>query len=227
MYNYKTEEKRCICGDSFSIVLATAHTSCFIMSMCDGCLQRMCRRHPLQDHGKRASEIKTKLNSTVDQTSRITQSYNDLIRAQITKLENEAKGTSEDDVNSYRQQMDTEREKAHKKKKRKMSDAEKDLALNTGLCSSILSVMMEHSDDEKEGEGSSSSDEEHPKSSKKSKKEKKEKKKKKSKDKKSKKEKKEKKERSSKKHKKEKSKKRKRSYSSSSSSSSSSDSEHN
>ena len=185
------------------------------MSMCDGCLQRMCRRHPLQDHGRRANDIKSKLNSTVDEKSRLSKSYNELIRAQITKLENQQKGTSEDDINSYRQQMDSEREKASKKKKRKMSDGEKELALNSGLHSSILSAMMEHSDEEEgEDEVSSSDDEEH-RSSKRQKKEKKEKKEKKKKSSKDKKKKKDKKSSNSRKDKK----KRKRNYSSSSNSS--------
>ena len=52
--------------------------------------------------------------------------------------------------------MESEREQAHKKKKRKISDEHRHMALNTGLHSTVLSAMMEDSSDEESSSGSDS-----------------------------------------------------------------------
>ena len=64
--------------------------------------------------------------------------------------------------------MESEREQAHKKKKRKISDEHRHMALNTGLHSTVLSAMMEDSSDEESSSGSDSDRDKKKKSKKKS-----------------------------------------------------------
>ena len=96
------------------------------------------------------------------------QSYNDLIKAQIERLENESRGTTSDEIVKYREEMELDRDKAHKRKKRKLSEEHERMALNTGLHSTVLSVMMEDASDN--DSSSSQSDSDRKKKSKKKKK---------------------------------------------------------
>jgi hypothetical protein len=173
------------------------------MAQCQQCLQRMCRKHPLLDHGKRAAELKSKI--PLQKTK-----LNDLLRAQIEKMEAAAKGTNDDENDSYRSQLNRDRATIDVQQqqsigfKRKSSDLEKTLL---GLNPDVAAVMLANDDD-------SISESEYDSSDKKTKKLKKDKK---SKDKKEKKDKK-KKDKKDKKDKKKKDKKdKKKSYSSSSS----------
>ena len=58
------------------------------MSFCNSCLQGMCRRHPLQDHGKREKAFIEQLAKT--QAGGLHKTYNDIIKSQIEKLEAES-----------------------------------------------------------------------------------------------------------------------------------------
>ena len=35
------------------------------MSKCQGCLQRLCRKHPLLDHGERAAKLQSMVSNKV------------------------------------------------------------------------------------------------------------------------------------------------------------------
>ena len=172
------------------------------MSKCTQCLQRLCHRHPLQDHGEREREIKNKLAGTG-----IKKSFNEILKNEIERLEALAKGTGASENQEYRSKMDQEREKLTKQETKKISQEHEILAKHTGLHGSVLSIMMKDVDDEESVETAAVHKD------KKSKKEKKKKRKKDDeKEKKRKKEKKSKKEKKHKKEKKEKLVKKKRKY---------------
>eukprot|EP01041_Mallomonas_annulata_P008947 gene8947-18509_t len=148
------------------------------MSICNTCLQGLCRRHPSQDHGQRASKIVSEAKSIAKESLKRT--YNEMIRAQIERLDASARGTSAVEIDEYREQMQAERLKAENKQRKKLSQDHLDLANNTGLHASVLSVMLADSDDESSSEASlnttSEQEELQRKKKKKSKKEKKSKK---------------------------------------------------
>lgn len=145
------------------------------MSRCPACLQGLCRKHPLQDHGERASKLQEQAASSrnLSQSSSLS-----LIQSQIEKLQNAAKGTTEREQDLYRLQIEQDRKQAEKRKRRVMSSEEFQLANNTGLHGSVLSAMMAHSDEDDSLSGSSvaSSEKSREKKSKKDSKKRKEKK---------------------------------------------------
>jgi hypothetical protein len=166
----------------------------------------MCRRHPLQDHGARAAKLTAKAAGLGGATNN--KSASDLIQAQIEKLQNSAKGTTDADQDAYRVMMEVDRARADKRKRKSMSSEHLDLASKSGLHASVLSAMMapdSGEDDDDDSDGDSADSESTSASERKAKKAKKSSKKSSKKDKK---EKKEKKEKKSKKDKKEKSEKK-------------------
>lgn len=54
------------------------------MANCTGCLQRMCRKHPLLDHGKRENEIKARVDGNT--TQRLHKVLGEAIKEQIERL---------------------------------------------------------------------------------------------------------------------------------------------
>mmetsp|Transcript_94966 Transcript_94966/g.186353 ORF Transcript_94966/g.186353 Transcript_94966/m.186353 type:complete len:207 (+) Transcript_94966:65-685(+) len=148
------------------------------MSKCQNCLQGMCRRHPLQDHGERAAKLQ--LMAKESQKANIAT----LLQSQISRLEAESRA-NEVDNDAFKMELNMEREKLSKK--RKSSSYSKGINpekaakyASSGLNPSVLSMMMEDSDDDGNGnlsdDSSSSSSLEDRKKSKKYKKDKKEKK---------------------------------------------------
>jgi hypothetical protein len=113
------------------------------MSLCSSCLQGMCRRHPSQDHGVRAAEIQSRLSIS---KGLLKKSYDTLIQAQLDRLQNETRGTSSKEIDSYREKVGQEREQAMKKKRKQVSAEHERLALTTGLCGSVISAMVEESE---------------------------------------------------------------------------------
>ena len=154
------------------------------MSKCTACLQNMCRKHPLQDHGEREKKIKALAKSSA--TSFLKRSYEELIRGQIDKMEADANVGSKEELTSYKISMEEEREKASKRERRKFSsDEHEELSRKSGLNPAVLATMLADSDsdsDENRRAGGTSENEKEisekrsRKSKKKSKKEKNEKK---------------------------------------------------
>ena len=108
--------------------------------LCSNCFQRTCRLHPLFDHGKRALEIKEKVKSL---NSNITS----LIQQQISKLEADKVGTSDDDLTKYKEEMEILRSTKQgnedsNNKKRKSSHIN-----SNGLNPTALSVMLANDDE--------------------------------------------------------------------------------
>ena len=54
----------------------------------------MCRKHPLQDHGERAARL---ASQAAGASMTGNKSATDLIQMQIQKLQNEAKGTADEE----------------------------------------------------------------------------------------------------------------------------------
>ena len=154
------------------------------MSKCTACLQNMCRKHPLQDHGEREKKIKALAKSSA--SSFLKRSYEELIRGQIDKMEADANVGSKEELTSYKISMEEEREKASKRERRKFSsDEHEELSRKSGLNPAVLATMLadsgSDSDDNRRTGGTSENEKEisekrSRKSKKKSKKEKKEKK---------------------------------------------------
>lgn len=132
------------------------------MSKCPGCLQGLCRRHPLQDHGQREAHLSAKAAEAGIGNSK---SACDLIKMQIEKLQNAVKGTTEEDQDEYRLGLELDRRMAEKRKRKSMSSEHLDLAMKSSLHASVLSAMMAP-DSEADTEGSSSSSSEQRKSKK-------------------------------------------------------------
>lgn len=169
--------------------------------LCTNCLQGHCRQHPLLDHGKRANELKQKAGIDLKALMKSN------IKAQIERLENAAKGTSKDDIEMYKEELENNRNDIYRNNRDNNNRSNKkskttSLSLD-GLCPSVRSVMMEN--ENSDSDDNDNDDDDNNNKKKKHKKEKKEKK-----DKKHKKDKK-------KEHKKEKRRKREKSPSSSSS----------
>ena len=122
------------------------------MSRCNGCLQGTCRQHPLQDHGQRESSLKAQLASTASE--RAAKAYR-LIQTQLEKIEEHHRATSAEAILNYREQMEHERSKAENRGQRKISSEHINLAKNTGLHGSVLSIMMNKDDSDRESSGSS------------------------------------------------------------------------
>lgn len=129
----------------------------------------MCRKHPSQDHGQRAAKL---VSQAAGASMTGNKSATDLIQMQIQKLQNEAKGTADEDQDAYRLTLERDRINAEKRKRRHMSSAHLELATKSGLHASVLSAMMApDSDDESvDSSSSSSTGSEKKKKSKKSKK---------------------------------------------------------
>ena len=77
--------------------------------LCTNCLQGYCIRHPTLDHGKRANELKSKA-SNID----IKTVLKSNIKAQIERLENAAKGTSRNDIEAYKEELELNRNDVYK-----------------------------------------------------------------------------------------------------------------
>lgn len=155
------------------------------MSKCTACLQGMCRKHPLQDHGEREKKIKSLAKASA--SSFLKRSYEELIKGQLDKMEADANVGSKEECMSYKISMEEEREKASKREKRKfLSDEHEELSRRSGLNPAVLATMLAGSDSDSDEnskldkKATDSHSEEPEKRSKKSKKEKKEKKEKKS-----------------------------------------------
>lgn len=114
-----------------------------ITSYCTHCFDGNCRQHPNQDHGRSKTDLKLKSSESLKK------SYNDLIQSQINRLILENRGTSEQEINEYKEQIEYERELAMKKKRKKISKEYERLALTTGLSGAVLSAMID-SDSENE-----------------------------------------------------------------------------
>mmetsp|Transcript_14234 Transcript_14234/g.23691 ORF Transcript_14234/g.23691 Transcript_14234/m.23691 type:complete len:217 (-) Transcript_14234:107-757(-) len=112
------------------------------MSKCTACLQRMCKKHPLQDHGERTAKLLQKATdakrSSMDVTS--------ILKSQINKLESQSLGTSSLENELYRGGLEKEREE----KRKGTSSSNKNLAKYAGssLNPSVLSMMIAESDDD-------------------------------------------------------------------------------
>ena len=132
------------------------------MSKCEQCLHGLCRRHPLQDHGARAAELRSKVDENAKE--RLRQAYNDIIKSQLEKFE-QVEGTSSKEMTRYRAEMMKEREKAESRKRKKMSDDHIEIAKNTGLHGAVLSLMMNGTSSD-EGSFKSEADEDSTSSSK-------------------------------------------------------------
>ena len=134
----------------------------------------MCRRHPLQDHGKREQQIKREAEAKGIQclsqlqtwlftnyvscchsyegvTSQLSRSYNEIIQAQIEKLKNESRGLAEDENEKFRQSLQDGREKnmiEMGKKRQKVGST------NSGLRPDVAALLVS-SDSENEGDSDS------------------------------------------------------------------------
>jgi hypothetical protein len=129
----------------------------------------------LQDHGERAAKL-ARAAEEVSSKSRTEPNSLNLIQTQIERLQNAARGTSDAELVAYRQEMEEQRRQAEKRKRKELSTEYLHLANNTGLHGSVLSAMLEHSDDNKSSDSNESESSEDKRKSKKQKKEKKEKK---------------------------------------------------
>lgn len=145
------------------------------MSVCTNCLDSNCRRHPLQDHGKRSSEMRA-------QAKRVkSDMLGDLIKSSIEREQAKDRGTEAEELETYKRELAEEREKLlnKKPKKRRVTAEEEALSKNSTLHSSVVSAMLAHSgssgSSSSEGE-SESGDRERRRRSKKEKKAKKDKK---------------------------------------------------
>ena len=115
--------------------------------LCTNCLQGYCNRHPTLDHGKRANELKTKA-SGID----IKMVLKSNIKAQIEKLENAAKGTSKNDIEAYKEELEINRNDMYKNSRDSSSNPNKKSKTSSlsleGLCPSVRSVMMDNENSE-------------------------------------------------------------------------------
>jgi len=141
--------------------------------LCTNCLQGHCNRHPLLDHGKRANELKQKAGIDLKALMKSN------IKAQIERLENAAKGTSKDDIEMYKEELENNRNDIYKNNRDNNNRSNKkskttSLSLD-GLCPSVRSVMMENENSESDDNDNDDDDDNNNKK-KKHKKEKKEKK---------------------------------------------------
>jgi hypothetical protein len=151
------------------------------MSKCPSCLQNLCRKHPLQDHGERANKILNKI--TPETNALLKKSCTELLTAQINKLKNAAlEETVKNNQFSYREEMAIERQIAEQKSvKRKYSNENDDEIFRTSrLNPSVLSIMMKSDEEDGSSDSSDTSFERVKKKKEKKSKDKKKKKKKKS-----------------------------------------------
>lgn len=123
------------------------------MSKCPACLEQLCRRHPLQDHGARAAKLVAKAAELGTVGSK---SANDLIQLQIEKLRSGAQGTTDEEQEIYRLNLERDRKNAAKRKRKNLSSEYLDLASKSGLHASVLSTMMARSSDEYSSDSSES-----------------------------------------------------------------------
>ena len=115
------------------------------MSKCTSCLQNMCRKHPLQDHGEREKKIKSLAKASSN--SFLKRSYQELIKGQIDKMEAAANVGSKEESDSYKNSMGEEREKAEKRGKRRFaSDEHEEFSRRSGLNPAVLATMLAGSD---------------------------------------------------------------------------------
>ena len=116
---------------------------------CDNCLAKLCKKHPLQDHGARAREIKDK---SLEKKSAAMASFGDRIKNQIEKMQKNLDGDGameevDEEGMRYKAMMEAERERASKKK-RTLTAEEEAYALTSGLNPSTMKMMMGGSDED-------------------------------------------------------------------------------
>lgn len=121
---------------------------------CQKCMSRLCKKHPLQDHGEREASIKSKASGA----SAGTKAMNARVKAQIERLEAEkAEDVDEAKQMEYRLRMEIDRDKATKKKQKKLSSEEQNLALNSSLNPATLRLLMQGDDSDDGDSGSENS----------------------------------------------------------------------
>jgi hypothetical protein len=145
------------------------------MSKCTACLQRMCRKHPTQDHGEREKKIVQMAKSSG--TSFLKRSYEELIKTQLDKFEADANVGSKEESESYKLAMEEERVKADSRGKRKfLSKEHEELSKRSSLNPAVLATMLAGSDSESDSNHEENEEKIRHKKEKKEKKDKKEKK---------------------------------------------------
>lgn len=123
------------------------------MSSCTQCLQRICRKHPLQDHGEREQKLQDKvaeMNSKV-----LEKAYKEL------EAFNKSKQLERDlslEADNYKTAMEFERMKATLQKPKKRSFEEAKLSQNSSLNPSVIATMLHDSDSSANATTSSSSE---------------------------------------------------------------------
>ena len=113
---------------------------------CTNCLQGLCRKHPMQDHGERAAKLKSESQGIIKDSLKKT--YNELIKSQIEKLDPAALRADNKDNIEYKEQLELDRLNAESRKRKSLSNDQLYLAKNSTLHASVLSIMMEDSDKE-------------------------------------------------------------------------------
>jgi hypothetical protein len=142
------------------------------MSRCPTCLQGLCKRHPLQDHGARAAKIKSQLP---DSAAFLKQSYASIIQSQIDKLKKEEELIDTINTAQYKDNLERDRDDAERSKKRKFVSDEEDRLSRSSLDPRVISLMMRENSDEESSESDLSEKKAKKESKKKSKKSKKKK----------------------------------------------------
>mmetsp|Transcript_32329 Transcript_32329/g.30836 ORF Transcript_32329/g.30836 Transcript_32329/m.30836 type:complete len:222 (-) Transcript_32329:389-1054(-) len=145
------------------------------MSKCTACLQRLCRKHPSQDHGEREKKIVEMAKSSG--SSFLKRSYQELIKTQLDKFEADANVGSKEEGESYKLAMEEERVKADSRGKRKfLSKEHEELSKKSSLNPAVLATMLAGSDSESDSNHEENRGKIRHKKEKKEKKDKKEKK---------------------------------------------------
>ncbi len=109
--------------------------------MCTSCLQGICRRHPLQDHGKRMADIKSKIGSNYKEN--LSKTSTQLIQEEIDRLKAASRGTEDEDILEYKASMEKERKFAEKRDRKLFGSIEEERLSKTGkLNPSVISLMM-------------------------------------------------------------------------------------
>lgn len=113
-------------------------------SLCPHCLEKVCKKHPLFDHGERERRLKSMLPSS-------TASINEKIQLQIARLQKEQQGTSFDESDSHRTVLDNERDKLIQKstsssRKRSLNMEKTEQLIRSGLNPSVAATMVSDSD---------------------------------------------------------------------------------
>lgn len=104
----------------------------------------MCRKHPLQDHGERASKIKAMVPM---QSEFLSKSFEDAFKSKVEMLKSENESETAG-VDEYKLHMMWEREQAERKGKRRLTREEEDeMKKLSRLNPSVMSIMMRDDSD--------------------------------------------------------------------------------